>query len=457
LDVTPKDVAGFMQELAEFHTVCQDCFTRWEPREHFFRYMVGQFSDLERKSIESIALEVEVGNIRAMQRLISDASWDEDQMRWTYHHLVNDDLGDPEGVVMFDESGLPKKGQDSVGVARQYCGTLGKVENCQVGVFAAYASCHGYALLDKRLFLPEVWFTDAYATRRTKCQVPSEATFQTKPRLAAEMLRTLRDEGLLPFKYVVADCLYGNSLEFLEAVARYVDLVYLVAIPADTRGWLQGLVMERKQYRYRGAVRTKRQRAAKDSAPPSVEAIAKSIPGCCWYRRTVSEGTKGPIAYEFTKRRLTLCRDGLPDRAVWLVSKRTLGAEPTYWYYISNAPLSTRLPLFVWLSGVRWAVEQCCEEAKTELGMDHYEIRKYPGWHHHMLTCMLAHFFLWHLKIRLGKKAPALIISQVRRLLEVVLPIRTSTIEDVLALVAWVQQRNHTTYLSHRKRRATAG
>jgi len=407
LDLTPSDVDGFMQELQGFHEAFSDCFTRREPREHFFRYMVGQFSDLERKSIEPIALEVEGGNIRAMQRCISDAVWDEDQMRWTYHHLVNDDLGTPDGVVIFDESGFVKKGKDSVGVARQYCGTLGKVENCQVGVFAAYASRHGYALLDKRLFLPEVWLSDAYTPRRTTCQVPKELTFHTKPQLAAQMLRTLHDEGILPFRYVVADGLYGNSPEFLAAVEAYVDLVYLVAIPADTRCWLQGPVWEAKPYTYRGEARTKRQVAAKDRDPPSVEEVAKGLHDCFWYRRTVSEGTKGPIAYEFTKRQVMLCRDGLPERAVWLVLKRSLGAEPTYWYDISNAPLSARLPLFVWLSGVRWAIEQCFEEAKTELGMDHYEIRKYPGWHHHMLTCMLAHFFLWHLKIRLGKKSPS--------------------------------------------------
>jgi SRSO17 transposase len=351
------------------------------------------------------AREVEGGHIRAMQRLLSEVVWDEDHMRWTYHPLVNDDLGEPEGVLMFEESGFPKKGQDSVGVGRQSCGTLGKVANCQVGVCAASASCPGYALLDKRLFLPAGWLTAAYATRRTKCQGPPEATFQTQPQLAAQMMRTLRDEGLLPGKYVVADCLYGNSPECLEAVARSVALVYVVAISADTRGWLQGPGMERTQYRYRGEVRPKRPGAAKDSAPPSVEAMAKSMPGGCWCRRTVSEGTKGPIAYAFTKRRMTLGRDGLPARAVWLVITRPLGAEPTYWYSISNAPLRTRLPLFVWLSGVRWAVEQGFEAAKTALGMDHDEIRKYPGWHHHMLTGMVAHCFLWHLKLRLGKKS----------------------------------------------------
>jgi SRSO17 transposase len=137
LDRTPSDVDGFRQEWQGFHEAFSDCFTRREPREHVFRSMVGQFSDLERKAIEPIALEVEGGNIRAMQRGISDAVWDEDQRRWTYHHLVKDDLGTPDGVVIFEESGFAKQGQDAVGVARQYCGTLGKVENCQVGVFAA--------------------------------------------------------------------------------------------------------------------------------------------------------------------------------------------------------------------------------------------------------------------------------------------------------------------------------
>jgi SRSO17 transposase len=406
LDLTASDVAGFLDELQEFQEVFSDCFARQETREHFLRYLIGQFSTLERKSIEPMALKVEGGKVRAMQRLISDVVWDEEHMRWTYHHLVKDALGDAQGVVMFDETGFPKKGKASVGVARQYCGALGKVDNCQVGVFAAYASCHGYALLDKRLFVPEVWFSDTHETRRTMCEVPQEVAFRTKPQLAGEMLTTLRDEAIVPFKYVVADCLYGNSPAFLEAVERYVGLTYFVAVPADTRCWLQGPVVKDKHYQYKGETRTKRQVGAPDKPPLAIAAIAQHIPGCCWYRRTVSERTKGPIVYEFTKRRVTLCRAGLPDRVVWLVLKRTLGEEKSYWYYISNAPLSSRLPLFVWLSGVRWAVEQCFEEAKTELGMDHYEMRKYSGWHHHMLTCMLAHFFLWHLKIRLGKKSP---------------------------------------------------
>jgi SRSO17 transposase len=400
-----SDVQGFMDELHGFHTAFRDCFARSEPREHFFHYMVGQFSALDRKSIEPMALQVEGGNVRAMQRCISDVVWNDAQMLRTYHGLVNDDMGAPEGVVIFDESGFPKKGRDSVGVARQYCGTLGKVENCQVGVFAAYASPHGYALVDKRLFMPEPWFTEAYARSRAKCQVPDDCGFQTKPLLAAEMLRALRDEGVLPFTYVVADCLYGNSPEFLAAVDEAVGTIFFVSIPADTRCWLPSPVMATKQYRYKGEKRTKRVVAATAKEPVTVETVAKSLHDGFWYQRNVSEGTKGPIQYEFTKRQVTLCRDGLPARTVWLVMKRTRGENPSYWYSISNAPLSARLPLFVWLSGLRWAIEQCFEETKTDLGMDQYEVRKYPGWHHHMLSTMLAHFFLWHLHIRLGKKS----------------------------------------------------
>ena len=155
---------------------------------------------------------------------------------------------------MFDETGFVKKGKESVGVARQYCGSLGKVENCQVGVFAGYASRQGYALVDKRLFLPEVWWTDAYAARRTRGKVPDELIFQSKPQLAAAMLQAIAQEGLLPCKYVVADCLYGNSPDFLDAVDTCLGVTAFVAIPAETRCWLQAPRTTDKTYIYKRVV-----------------------------------------------------------------------------------------------------------------------------------------------------------------------------------------------------------
>src|SRR5262249_45332934 len=216
-DLVRSDVEGFMEELWEFQAAFHDCFARSEPRAHFFDYLVGQLSPLERKSIEPMALQVEGGTIRGLQRFISEVRWDEEQMQGNYHQLVAAAMGEPDGVLMFDETGFVKKGPDSVGVARQYCGTLGKVEHCQVGVFAGYASRQGYALVDKRLFLPEVWWTDAYAARRARCNVPKDRTLQSQPQVAA-MLHTIVREGLLPFKYVVADCLYGQRPDFLDAV-----------------------------------------------------------------------------------------------------------------------------------------------------------------------------------------------------------------------------------------------
>jgi SRSO17 transposase len=367
--------------------------------------MVGQYSPLARKSIEPMARAVEGGRIRSLQRFLSETVWDEEQLRWHYHQLVAEALGEPEGVLLFDASGFVKKGKASAGVARQYCGTLGKGEHGQVGVFAGYASRQGYALVDKRLFLPEVWFTEAYTTRRAKCRVPPEVTLQSKPQLAATMLQAIVRGGLLPFTYVVADCRYGRSPAVLDAVDAWVGVTTLVAMPADTRCWLQRPRTEDQTSLYQGAVRSTQVVVAPRTAPRSVAAVAASLPASSWYQRTGSEGTKGPITSAFARQRVTRCKEGLPERTVWLVIKRTLGTAPTDSYYTSKAPVSTPLRPLVWLSGIRWAVEQCFEEGKTERGMAHYAVRKYAGWQHHMVLTMLAHFFLGHLQGRLGKKS----------------------------------------------------
>lgn len=406
-EIEKVDITGFMDELREFHATFHDGFSRSEPRENFFRYMVGQLSDLERKSIEPIALHVEGGNPRRMQSAITDALWDEDKMLSKYHTLVHQDMGDPNRVLMYDESTFVKKGEDSVGVERQYCGTIGKVDNCQVGVFEGYASRHGYALVDKRLFIPESWFDAEHEEKRKKVNLPEGYAFKTKPQLAADMFEAIIQEGTLPFKYVVADHVYGDSPEFMNAVQSKMGIVYFVEVALSNLCWPgEGPGIETKTYRFRGEARSKKVVSEEEKKPMRLDALSQKIPDAFWYRRTVSEGTKGPITYEFTKRRVTLCKDGLPARTVWLVMKRSLD-HTKCWFFISNAPLSTRLSTFVWLSGIRWAVEQCFEESKGEVGMDHYEVRKYPAWNRHILTSMLAHFFLWHLRIRLGKKSTA--------------------------------------------------
>ncbi len=238
-DLDKGDVKNFMKELRGFHEQFADCFHRSESREHFFNNMAGQCSELERKSIEPIALSVKDGNIRAMQRFVSVAQWDDDNILSKYRSFVNDDLGSSEGALIFDESGFLKKGQDSVGVARQYCGTAGKVDNCQVGVFAAYVSEHGYALVDKRLFIPEQWFSDQYRVRRQKCDLPENTVFRTKPELAVEMLRAISSENVLPFKYILGDTIYGISPEFIEAAEFLPGTTYFVSVPKKILCWFK--------------------------------------------------------------------------------------------------------------------------------------------------------------------------------------------------------------------------
>ena len=296
------------------------------------------------------------------------------------------------------KAGLSKKGTIPSESARQYCGTVGKTENCQNGVFAAYVSPFGYALVEKELYIPEKWFADEYAARRKKCKLPEEIVFSTKPQLAAAMLTKIADEKVL------ADSVYFNP-DFVKAAEGLVGVTYLLQVHRDMLCWTKQPVLVSKNYQYAGEQRTRKVLSGKAKEPITLETLGKGINRYFWYRRTVSEGTKGPIEYEFTRRRVVLAKDDLPGKTLWLLIRRTLGADPVYSFYVSNAPGSTRLNTFVWLSGLRWAIEQCFEETKTELGMDHYEVRKFPGWHHHMLTCMMAHFFLWHLKVRLGKKS----------------------------------------------------
>ena len=229
-DLKKSDIEQFSFQLRGFHEQFADCFNRSESREHFYNYMAGQFSDLERKSIEPIALAVKDGNVRAMQRFVSDAPWDDKQIGIKLRSYVNDDLGSANGALIFDESGFVKKGDDSIGVARQYCGTIGKVDNCQVGVFAAYCSEHGYAIVDKRLFVPEQWFGDDYAHRRKKCDLPEDIVFRTKPELASEMLKAISAENILPFKYILADSVYGMSPEFIQCAESLPGTTYLVSV-----------------------------------------------------------------------------------------------------------------------------------------------------------------------------------------------------------------------------------
>jgi SRSO17 transposase len=395
----------FHDELDGFQREFQDCFLRSEPRKSFFVYLSGLLSNLEKKSIEPLALETGCGTVRSMQRFVSDVPWDEERMLRKYHTLVEEEIGSGDGVLILGEYGFPKKGRSSVGVARQYCGVFNRIENCQMGVFAGYATKAGYALLDKRLFIPKSWFTSPYQSTKNKCKVPDDLTFRTKPQLAADMLDRLVENGIIGFKYVMANSSHWDIESLVETVERRPETHYFFSIPATA-------VCKPQQHGPGKTVNHSSGHSAQEVANPesrrdliTVENLAKNISSYFWYRWKILEGHKGFVEYEFARKPIILYRQGHGFRNLWLVIKRSLAEEPSYQYFVSNAPSGTRLSDFAWLTGVSWSIDRCFREAKSKLGMDQYEVRKYAGWHHHMLACMLAHFFLWHINIKFGRKS----------------------------------------------------
>jgi SRSO17 transposase len=291
-------------------------------------------------------------------------------------------------------------------VARQYCGALGKIANCQQGVFAAYASRKGYTFLDRRLYMPAEWFDDAHAPLRQRYGVPAALQFQTEPQLALEMVRGLVERAAVSFCWVVADEHYGMIPTFLDGVAA-TGKWYLAEVPASTQVWLGEPQVEPAGRGPLGRPRKSARVAAGDPKAQEVRQIAARLPARAWRRCTIKEGSKGPIEADFAFVRVPRARRGRPGLAGWLILRRSLEGAKEVKYFLSNAPASCSHATLVRVSGLRWPVETALEEAKGELGMDHYETRTWRGWHHHMTQTLLAHHFLVRLRLQL-KKSPSL-------------------------------------------------
>jgi SRSO17 transposase len=410
---------------------------------------------MKNKSVEAMVIEQEGPDpnaIRAMQHFISEGTWDDTEILRRHWQEVSKDLAEEDGVYTLDGSDFPKQGEDSVGVKRQHCGELGKIANCQAGVFLGYTSRKGYTLLDRRLYLPEEWVKeDSHAERREKCGVPEDVEFKTKPELAWEMLHALRREGTLPGQWVVCDEAFGQNGDFLDKVAG-IELYYLAEVPHTIRVWLERPATEVPPWQGRGPKPTKERIVEGESPSQAVAAIAKSLPVDQWSRHFIKEGSKGPMVADFAALRVVAVRDRMPGPEVWLVLRRNV-SDGELKCYLSNAPEDTTLPEFARLSGMRWPIETCFEDGKQQLGMGDYQVRSWRGWHHHMTLCILAHFFLIRLKLRLGDRAPALTLPQTRLLLASVLAEPEFDAQRALDVIRYRQERNHAAYLSHRKRR----
>ncbi|SRR6266496_6118757 len=405
LDLTPQDIDGLLDELRTYHAIFSPLFERREQRAWSQAYLHGLLLELPRKSIEPMVLALHGADrnaIRAMQQFLSEGAWDDTAILHRLWSEIDADLGDNDGLLILDGSDFPKQGTESVGVKRQYCGELGKTANCQAGVFLAYASPHGYTLLDRRLYLPEEWVTDqSYAERRQACGIPRDITFTTKPSLGWAMIEEVVQAGTLRCRWVACDEGFGRDTALLDKIAT-LGLWYFAEVPHDTAVWQVRPATMVPEWTGRGRKPARERVVADAPAPQTVAMLASALPTSAWSQQLIQEGSQGPQVAEFAFLRVIAVREGLPGPEVWLVLRRSL-TDGELKTYLCNAPADLSQQRLLRTSGMRWPIETCFETGKQELGLGDYEVRSWRGWHHHMTLVILALAFLVRVQDRLKK------------------------------------------------------
>ena len=365
--VDERLVRGWGRDLDALHARLGPRFGRAEPRRRVRAYVEGLLSPVERKNGWQVAEQAGETTPYGMQRLLAGARWDADAVRDDLRAYVVEHLADPEAVLIVDETGFLKKGAKSVGVQRQYSGTAGRIENCQIGVFLAYATPRGRTCLDRELYLPKEWANDA--ARRAEAGVPADTTFRTKPALARAMLERAFQAGV-PAAWVTGDEVYGRDRR-LRVWLEEQEQPFVLAVATNEALW-----------------------ALTDRGPQQVAAavIAAVLPPEAWERLSAGEGSKGPRVYDWAWVRLA--RWPVPGWAHWLLVRRSLADPTDLAYYVVFAPAGTTLATLVRVAGTRWAVEESFAIAKGEVGLDHYEVRRWDGWFRHITLALLAQAFL---------------------------------------------------------------
>jgi SRSO17 transposase len=367
-ELDAAEIRGWAIGLSALHQRISKHFLRAEPRQLAYDYLRALISPIERKNGWQIAEHVGASTPDGVQRLLATAHWDADQVRDDLQSYVVEHLGDPEAVLVIDETGFLKKGTKSVGVKRQYSGTAGRTENCQIGVFLAYATPRGRTFLDRELYLPEEWAADA--ERRKEAGVPTEVTFATKPQIARRMLeRAFTAE--VPAAWVTADSVYGGDFTLRkELTERGLCSVLAVTSTQSLWVWTNGAPRQR----------------------PIRDVVAQLAPDA-WVQLSAGDGAKGPRVYEWSWGvvRESAFQEGWVE---WWLARRSLSDPTEIAYYLACAPAETTLQTLVQVAGTRWAVEESLETAKGEVGLDQYEVRKWTGWYRHITLALLAHAFL---------------------------------------------------------------
>lgn len=384
--------------LDEYLAYFQDCYQRSGQRKHGETYAKGLLSDLDRKSIEPIALRYQDENaVRPMQFFAKVSPWNDREMLLLYQKRLGALANDPGGMLSVDGSDFPKKGKHSAGVHRQYCGILGKMENCQSGVFLGYSGSKGYGLVDRRLYLPQAWFEEDHQELWEECGIPPDVTFKTKPQLAAEMINQALASGFFQARWVGCDSAFGSDQEFRDALPETVW--FFADVKADRLVWRERPEWKMPEYKGRGRPR---QKPVPSILPVPVSSVADDVT-LPWQKVFLAEGAKGPIMARVKCCRIVEHRDGREGQELWLYIRRYEDGRTKY--SLSNAPADIPREELHRAASLRWPIEQCFEECKSYLGMGHYETRSWLAWYRHMLFVFIAHLFTIEVRLRF-KKTP---------------------------------------------------
>ena len=446
MELTEEDHKSIIDELHAFHGEFTDCYGRVEHGLRGITYLSGLLSDSEVKSIEPIALKLEDEKaVRPMQKFMKNGRWDHELMAETHRTLLAREIADPGGMLNLDSSEFLKKGKESVGTASQYCGRYGKVDNCQSGVFVGYSSYKGYGLLAGQLYMPEICFTKEYEERRKFNLVPEDLVFKTKIQIASEMLKNVIETARFPYKWIGVDATFGSDWAFLDALPK--DKYYFASIKSNTKIFFRKPEVGVPPYRGHGP---------RPTEPRVLQGKAYDVSDAAhlmtrWTKVVLAEGAKGPIVAHVAAQRVIPCLNGLPHgRGVWLFMRRMENGEIKYAF--SNAPSATPFAELCRAAMMRWPIEQCFQDGKSEVGMGQYEHRSWPAWHRHMIFVFLALHFLLRLRIQFKKKAPALTLPQAKRLVAALFN-EKKTLGRTRTILAYHTRRNHIAYRSHRRKK----
>lgn len=459
-----KDIlCAASEHVMHWHGRFEPIFGRKEARKHSRVYIRGLMSNIKRKNVESIALAfsqpaedsaVSEKDVVALQGFVTSSPWESGDLQREIQAVFAEELAPTSAlwsaglVGVIDESGFVKQGTESVGVSRQYCGRFGTTLNCQVGVFLVGVTPTGTALLDHQLFLTKGWIADE--ERRTRTEVPEDRVFQSKPEIAADMIQRTHAAGHVRFSWIVGDKLYGASGPLIDRLDQQSQRYIFQSKPNRT------VWVDDPGDRLSTTLGTKRRRRLGINRNPSVRSLSEltqEVPEWDWHPIQLREGAKGPLIYEFARRRVWLAQKGKRSEPIWVVLQRTPTGDHEVRFHISNAAEDVTLEEMALALGSRWRVEELFEDAKGQLGMADYETRAWRSWHHHMSMVALAHLYVTLTKRDVGRKIPEFTLNMAMRVLQASFAQKTLTQEEAINIIEYQMRCNQKAKQSHRQAR----